>query len=142
MKTATLLVSLCAAIAIGNAPAIIAQASAETYETPFGDVTADQQFSLSEPSYRYEFGYADPTGTFSFNGWSEARPDYGAHSNVTATLGDTTVSNHQHYGYEGNLLENKFVAGDLAANTTVSSALIPGQQVFYNGECVWGCPVS
>src|SRR5215218_216392 len=89
-------------------------AQAETYETPFGDVTADQTFSISEPSYRYELGYADPTGTFSVDGWSEGRPDYGVHSDVRVILnGETLVGNHQHYGYEGSLIENNFDLGDL-----------------------------
>ena len=116
-------------------------ASAETYETPFGDVTADQTFSLSEPSYRYELSYTDPSGSFTAGGWSEGRPDYGVHSDIRVTLnGETLIGNHQHYGYEGSLIENNFDLGDLRTEQRLGNNLAYDGQVFYNGECVFNCP--
>jgi hypothetical protein len=124
----------------GPALAILAAplASAETYETPFGDVTADQSFSLSEPSYRYELSYTDPTGTFTTGGWSEGRPDYGLHSDIRTSVNGVEIGNHQHYGYEGSLIENNFDLGDVRTEQKLGGEGYQGA-VFYQGRCIYGC---
>lgn len=120
--------------------AAAAPAAAETVSTPFGDVTADQDVSFTTPSYRYEVGYTDPTGTVSWGGWSEGRPDYGLHSDVRVAVNGVEVGNHQHYGYRDLLIENNFDAGDLRTEQSISNEGTYSGAVFYNGECVYGCP--
>ena len=111
--------------------ALAAPASADTISTPVGDFNADTE-GTSLTNYRYSAGYTSPKGTISLQGYSYGTPDDGIHSNIELRVGELTVANHQHYGYNSTLFENRFTVNN---NTITQIVPLDGPpMVLLNGE--------
>lgn len=127
----TIIGSGIAAVGAAATLALAAPASADTISTPVGDFNADVE-GISALDYRYSAGYTSPRGTISLQGYSYGNPTEGIHSNVELRVGQLTVANHQHYGYGGNLFENRFTVNDNSVTQIVPLNGPP--RVLLNGE--------